>query len=129
VIIRPLIEAIWIIREGLPGIIAVTIPAVVLFVANRGASLRSRLLPAMPNVVVILAFLAASYGSLYTAYGASSVPAVTFILLLLFSLSLVFVTARSFHASRVWYVLHIVTLLGTAYLYLIGVMAISHDWI
>ena len=105
------------------------IPAAILFAVNRGASLRSRLLPALPNIAVILAFVGAAFGSFYTTYESSSMPMITFVLLLLFSLSLLFVTARSFHASRIWYVLHILTLLGTVYLWFIGGMAISHDWI
>ena len=126
---RPPIEAIWIIREGMPGIIAAILPAAILFAANRRASLRGRLLPVLPNIAVILAFAVAAYVSLYTTYESSSIPTIAYSLLLLFSLSLIFMTAHSFQASRIWYVLHILTLLGTAYLWFIGGMAITHDWI
>jgi hypothetical protein len=124
---RPLIEAIWIFWMGIAGIIAVTLPAAILFAANREAGVRDRLLPALPNIAVILAFALAAYVSLFTTSGSSSIPAIAYSLLLLFSLSLIFVTAHSFQASRRWYLLHILTLLGTAYLWILGLLAINHD--
>ena len=110
------------------SIIAVLIPAVGLFLANRARLIRYRMYTVAPNVVILATYLLAALASNWTTYPTATVPVITFGIFLLLGLLLIFPTARFLEASRLWFLFHILTVPGTVFLWLAGAQYLSHDF-
>ena len=108
------------------GIIAVLIPAVVLYLANRTRLIRYRMYTVAPNVVILATYLLAALVSNWTTYPTAKVPVFAFGICLLLGLLLIFPTARFLEASRLWLLFHILTVPGTVFIWLAGAQYLSH---
>ena len=117
-----------VIKGGIDGIIAVLIPGVGLFLANRARPARHRLYTAAPNAVILTTYLLAALVSNWTTYETATVPVLTFDFCLLAGLLLIFPTARFLQASRHWFWFHILTVPGTVFLWLAGTQYLTHDF-
>ena len=123
-----LCHAGMVIKGSVTGIIAVLIPAVALFLANRARLIRYRWYTVAPNIVILATYLLAALVSNWTTHEAHMAPILTFDLCLLLGLLLIFPTARFLEASRLWFLFHILTVPGTVFLWYAGSQYLSHHF-
>jgi hypothetical protein len=109
---------------GMPGIGLLSIPLLVGFL---GAKTNRRLIACAPGIMSITAFALACAVSQFTAYGASLVGYV-YMAVMLIALAFVVPAILALH-NRALGFFHLLTLSGQVFLFFVGAMAISHDWL
>lgn len=110
--------------QGMPGLALLALPILVGFL--NGAAGR-RLMACLPGIVGIVGFAAACAASPYTSKNSTLVQ---YSFLALSCLALFAIAPAILALRNRWLgCFHLMTLVGLVFLYFVGGMAISHDWL
>jgi len=121
--------AISVLGAGIPAIIIAVIPALLFWYLNLKSSLLNRVLIISPTIIIIVSFIIAAITSSYTTYENHKIAWSAYQGALLIAIISIAVSIKLHKGSKFNHFAHLLTIIAASYLWLIGGMALSHDWL
>ncbi|MBT3061309.1 MAG: hypothetical protein AB2728_18220 [Candidatus Thiodiazotropha sp.] len=121
--------SIFVLKQGIVGIVLAFIPAIACWVANKNEVFIYKIKLIIPSILLLMCFIVMALVSQYTTRQ-NYEPFWWTYQIAIFIAFLSIMYSVSLHNGRGIIVLtHLLTILSAAYLWFIGGMALSHDWI
>jgi len=118
-----------VLEQGMLGVISAIIPAIAYWFTNLNISPSKRVKLISPFLVIVTSFVIVAIISSYTTLANYEPYWWTYQLTLLVAVTAVIFSVKLHNGNKFIHISHVFTLFSASYLWLVGGMALSHDWL